>query len=345
MRLYEKLFGLRLMKPDDGGEGGGGGAADRGDNYTPPAGATPPAAAAAPAASVEDDLKIATGEDVKDDTAPVVEEEQPRTADGKFAKKEKPETDGAMIPKSRFDEQVRKEREGREAAERRAAELERQQEGVKRNADVEGMIAKVAELRAQERKAIIDGDEEKAASLSSEADRLNRQIVVEQSSTMSEEAKNAAIENMRFDLVVERLYEKYPALDENNEAFDQDLVDDVLDKQRGLIERERLTPSKAIEKAAKIVMDRRTQPAAEETPAAKPNQTLADGQKAVDRKTAAVAKNIDAANRQPAGTKQVGADSDKHGQTKSLPEAGDMTQEEFAALPEATKAKMRGDFV
>jgi hypothetical protein len=59
------------------------------------------------------------------------------------------------------------------------------------------------------------------------------------------------------------------------------------------------------------------------------------------RKEAAVAKNLDAARRQPASTHLVGADSDKFGQTAKLPSAGDMTFEEFSALPEKTKAQYR----
>ena len=51
------------------------------------------------------------------------------------------------------------------------------------------------------------------------------------------------------------------------------------------------------------------------------------------------------AARQPASTKPVGADSDKHGQTKDIPEASQMTFAEFSALPDATKSKMRGDYV
>ena len=72
---------------------------------------------------------------------------------------------------------------------------------------------------------------------------------------------------------------------------------------------------------------------------------LSRADKGTDRKEAAVAKNLDAANRQPASTKKAGADSDKHGQTAPTPEADQMTYEEFSALPDSTKAKMRGDFV
>jgi len=338
MNLYQKLFGMKLMAPaDDGESGGAAGAADRGDDHIPDntTGTGEETGSELTAEEQEAaDLAAATGKNA---------DETPRDEAGKFAKKAKTDDNGVMIPKSRFDEQVGKERAGREAAERRAAELERQQGQIVRNADLTKASARVQELRKLERAAVVDGDEEKAAQFSSEADRLNVLIATEQSKDLSNAAKDRALEDMRLELTVERIEEKYPALNENSDDFDQDLTDDVLDKQRGYMERERLTPSKALAKAAEYVMSRRT--AATVIEAAAEKTGLSAAAKGLDRKTAAVGKNIDASKRQPASVKQAGADSDKHGQTSATPDAGDMTFEEFGALPESTKAKMRGDFV
>lgn len=335
MTLYQKLFGLNLMAPAGDGEGGGG--TDRGDDWTP---TTPAPVEEVVTTTVDDDVKVATGTTGEDETPP---DEPARDQNGKFAKKDKVD-EGASIPKSRFDSAVQKERERAEIAERRLAEFEKQQVDIQRNADVGKLETQVAELRAAERKALIDNDEEKAAALSTEADRLNRQIAIQQAGHMSAAAKDQALEGMRMELAVENIETNYPQLDENSDEFDQDLTDDVLDKQRGYMERERLSPSKALLKAVKYVMGRNA-PAttAPETETGK--KGLSAAAKGTDRKAAAVGKNIDAASRQPASTKPVGADSDKHGQTGATPEAADMTPEEFAALPEATKAKMRGDFV
>lgn len=329
MTLYQKLFGLNLMNPAGDGTGGGA-SADRGDDWTPTT-ETPPAAAGTEE-TVEDDLKVATGEPAAEEPA--------RDAAGKFAPKAKSD-EGATIPKARFDSAVQKERERAETAERLLAEATRANNQIQRNADVGKLEARVQELRAAERKATIDNDEEKAAQLSSEADRLNRQIAIQQAGDMTAAAKDAALESMRMELAVENIETNYPQLDENSEEFDQDLTDDVLDKQRGYMERERLSPSKALLKAVKYVMGRQA-PAAATEPA---KTGLSAASKGQDRKSAAVAKNLDAAARQPASTKPVGADSDKHGQTKDIPEASQMTFAEFSALPDATKSKMRGDFV
>jgi len=75
----------------------------------------------------------------------------------------------AGIPKARFDEAVGKEREAREAAERRAAELERQlaeraQAQVKTE-QTEELETRIAEMEKQHAQFLLDGEAEKAAEL------------------------------------------------------------------------------------------------------------------------------------------------------------------------------------
>ena len=336
MTLYHKLFGHICRKPLEDGEGGTGGAADRGDTFAP---TDDVGEKADSQESTDDDLKTALGKD-GDDADDSDKGEQARDEKGKFVKKDKSE-DEPRIPKSRYDEQIRKERERAEAAERRLAEIASAQQQISRTADIGKLEDQVKELRAQERKALVSGDDDKAAEFGSKADALNRQIAIEQTRDMTASAKEQAREEIRMELTIERIETEYPQLDEKSDTFDQDLTDDVLDKQRGYIERERLSPSQALLKAVKYVMSRAQPPA--EKPEEKGGLSRAD--RGTERKEAAVAKNVDAANRQPASTKKAGADSDKHGQTAPTPEADQMTYEEFSALPDSTKAKMRGDFV
>ena len=332
MSLYQKLFGMNLMAPAGAEEFASGGG-DRGDTLAPDNTADEQAEKPADAPQDEGTAEEGSAEEG------AAEEETPRTPDGKFAKKEKaPEV--AMIPKSRFDDAVNKQRERAEIAERQLAEAMRQQGQIQRNLDVEAAEKQVADLRAQERKALVEGDEAKADALSVAADRLNRQIAIAQASDMTAAAKEEAVEKMRLDLAIESIEENYPMLDDKSDEFDQDLTDDVLDKQRGYMERERLSASKALMKAVKYVMSRQAPAQKEEAPSG-----LARAAEGVNRKAAAVGKNVDAARRQPASSKELGVDSDKHGQTAQTPDASAMTYDEFVALPESTKAKMRGDFV
>lgn len=325
MTLYQKLFGLQLMAPAGEEGGGGGGEADRGDDFVP-AGEEDAGSAGAPEVSeLDEDEKV------------IEEVITPRAQDGKFSKREKVDEE-VKIPKSRFDNAVAKERARAEAAERRLAEIEAERGQIQRTVDISKAEQDVRDLRAQERKALLQGDDEKAAALSDQADRLNRQIAIAQAKDMSAADKSTALEEMRMELVVERIIEQYPELDEKSDAFDQDLVDEVNDKQVGLMARQRMSPSKALAEAVRYVMRNRAAESVDE-------KGKALGAPVKGRKEAAVAKNLDAARRQPASTHLIGADSDKFGQTAKLPSAGDMTFEEFSALPEKTKAQMRGDYL
>jgi hypothetical protein len=55
-----------------------------------------------------------------------------------------------------------------------------------------------------------------------------------------------------------------------------------------------------------------------------------------------IKKNLDTSLRQPGSLKPMGADSDKRGEKGGLPDVAKLSEEEFDALPESTKARMRG---
>ena len=102
---------------------------------------------------------------------PADEDEKPRGKDGKFE---------AKIPKSRFDEAVGKERDAREAAERRAAELERQlkagEQAAVRTVEVEKVEAEIAAMEEKHAELITDGKSKEAAAVMKEIRMAERQI-------------------------------------------------------------------------------------------------------------------------------------------------------------------------
>ena len=304
-----------------------------------------------------DDGSDAGGEvdrgDVIDAAAVEVEaDEQPRDDEGKFAKEAEPEVVAevkprkdahVMIPKARFDEQVQKERGRAEAAENRARELEAQIRQVSRNENVQQLDAAIEEMEDMLESARLDGDKDKSKALARELRLMERQVSINESNRMSETAKDQAREEMRLDLTIEKLEALHPMLAEGDEAYDQDIVDLVLATQRDLIQRERMTPSKALEAATKKVM-MKVHPA--NSDGVVPEKSGLKEAKTVDgRKEAQVKKNIATAGKQPASLKEAGMDSDRAGQTKELPNVSSMTYEEFAALPASTKSKMRGDML
>ena len=274
-------------------------------------------------------------EDKPDDEKP--DDDKARDDKGRFKGKE------ASIPKSRFDEAVGKERAAREAAEERLAALQAQitqnAERIDQAKEITDLEAKGAELTRQHGKLLIDGEEEKAAEVMNEIRKIDRQIVKLESSTEAGKQTAAVLEVDRYNLAVAQLEAQHPVLNPDSEQFDKYVASQVLTEQRELMAEFGLSSSKALIKAATNVM------AWYENLGKKPEAKEPGLKAGKDRKAESVEKNIDASKRQPASTKDAGIDSDKAGAPSSLPDINQMTQEELDALPKATLARMRGDFL
>ena len=284
----------------------------------------------------KDDPKAVEPEEPEEDGAEAPTEESARDEKGRFKEKE------AKVPKSRFDEQVGKEREAREAAERRAAELERQlaerARTVENNAKIEELEAQIAGLEKRHADLLLDGDGEAAAQIMREIRHAERRIAKEEAVAETSSHIARTMEAERVEATIARLEADYDQFNPQSETYDQDLVELVLSKQKQLIEQQGMSPSKALEKAGRDVATRFLAPA---DPAADP-KGLSAGKVATDRKAEQVAKNLDTQKRQTPSMKDAGMDSDAAGIKQNI-DVSKLTAEEFAALPEATKAKLRGD--
>ena len=135
---------------------------------------------------------------------------------------------------------------------------------------------------------------------------------------------------------IEKLVASYPELDDRSDSYSQALTDDVLDWQGFYISQKGMTPSKALIEAARRVMDGGGSSRASLRDA----QT---GDRGADRKAAAVDRALDASRKQPPSTTKVGADSDKYGVNTKV-DYKKLTEAEREALPEATRARLRGDY-
>lgn len=312
------------MKPadDEGGDLPGGTPVDRGDAVEPDD---------APAAEAPDD-KVGDFVDKKDEDK---ENEPARDEGGKFAKKDRGVPD--HVPKSRFDDAVGKERQAREAAEARAAELESRLRQEAKSVDVQKLEDKVEELEKAHAKYLLDGESEKAAAAMKEIRHTERYIARMESDESSSRATAQAVEQVRMESTIASLEAAYPTFNPESESFDQDLVDIVLAEQARLIQTERMAPSKALQTAATKIMNKFAPK--DEAPAAK-GLAAAKGD---DRKKDQVAKNLDTARRQPESMRSTGKDSDKAGEGKI--DVSTLSAAEFAALPDSTKARLRGDIL
>jgi len=268
-----------------------------------------------------------------------LEDELSAKAEGAKPEAAEPERDdkGRFIPKSRFDEAVQRERDKAETAQRQLVELQRQMQTVNRAADTSQLEAQLVELRKADRRAMMDGDEDKSVALAAQIDRINRQIIIQESQSMSSQAGEEAREGIRVEMAIEKLEDAYPALKEGSDSFDQGLVDLVLAAQSQLINRDRMSPSQALIKATNDIMVR-FQPA--KTIDDKPAGGLS-GAKGSDRAQAARSKNVVAAQRTPPDLRDVGLDSDKAGMRDGTGMPRNV--EDLKSIPLATLKRMRGD--
>jgi hypothetical protein len=290
-----------------------------------------------------DDNKATDDGDDKggDDKATDDKDDQPRDKGGKFAKKG---GDDKAIPKARVDEMIRGERERAEAAEAKMREMEKQIRKDTATEDTKKLETEITDLEKKHAKAILDGNSETAAELAGQIRLKERQIQIGLSKGMSAQAKEEAREEIRLDLTIERLQVDYPMLNEEDEAYDQDAVDMVLATQQQYIRDKGMTPSVALARAAAKVMGKLNPAKVDDDKDAKDSKGLDKAKEVEGRSKAQLDKNIDTSKKQPADTKAAGLDSDKKG-IKDEVDASKLSYEEFAALPEATKARLRGDLL
>lgn len=335
MFFRNRFFVLCKPLDDDGDDNGGSntGVIDRGDSLEPPKVDEPKVTDK----EVEDEAKKL----LKDEEEPKDEpkDEPARDATGKFAKKDH---DDARIPKARFDEAMSKERAAREAAEARAAALEAQVKQASKSEEVQKREDEIEALEAKHSKLILDGEHEAAAKVMKEIRLAERQIANMENEVKLTKATTQAVEQVRMEAAIARLESDHPALNQESEEYDQDLVDLVLAEQRRLMTEQGYTAARALTTAGDKIM--RKFGAAQAAPKdAEPKKGL-DAAKDSSRKADQVAKNLDTEKRQPPNQSVAGKDSDKAGMKDTLTDVTKLTPEEFAALPAATKAKLRGDF-
>ena len=264
------------------------------------------------------------------------EEEPPRDEKGRFTEKE------ARIPKSRFDEAVGKEREAREAAERRAAELERRlQETASQKEQAqqtEQLEAEIDKLEEKYQELLLDGNTKEASQVMRQIRHMERQIATAEAEARATQRTAQTLEAERLEVSIARLEADYPEFNAESESYDPDLVSLVLAKQKALISNG-VSPSKAMAQAGEEVAKRfiaREEAKDDAKGLAKATQN--------DRQKQAVEKALAAQKSQPASMKDAGLDSDARGE-KGLPDVSSMTADEFDALPEATKARLLGNVI
>jgi len=186
---------------------------------------------------------------------------------------------------------------------------------------------------------VTDGEFEKAKTIRQEI-RAAEKAEYEADAAQSANNTTARVnEQITFNNKIQELNEEYDTFNPNHEAYDQVLVDEAVDR-RDLFVARGLSLADALDKAAREVaklydLESNFEKAADDEIArlAAEEKSAAPAKKKVD-----VKKKVDQAGKQPPTMDEGSAQEEQ----KS---AASMTDAEFEALPESTKARMRGDIV
>ena len=327
---------------DDGAAGGGGAddknpPVDRGDDFKSPLDSAGKGDKLDPD---EDDKPKDKGDkaDGKADDANGGEETDEEKAERERLEAEEEKKRRIRIPKSRFDEAQAKARQREQTLLDEIEKLKGGHQAAATTKAVSEMRTKIDELQDKYEDLILDGKKDEARKVRRQVDAMRDELNEYQTSTKSEAARRAAIDEMSYNAQLAGYEAKYPALNPEHADFDEDKTDEVATLLNAFVKSGQKRAD-ALAKAVKYVLG---------APSSGKADDGDDKSKEAAEKRAADArkKAADANKRQPPDGKNVGLDSDKAGGGKG----GDvdvlrLSQDKFAKLDEETKAKLRGDIV
>jgi len=271
-----------------------------------------------------DEAKAAEAAGQKDVDTKLTDEEKAEAAkleaDRETGKKKNP-----MVPKSRLDEVLAKNRELLAQVETERKAREARVPEIPKDAQAFDFDAKEAEYM----QAVIDGEKAKALELRKEiraAEKTELQKATATATTQDSEAVALA----KAAAEVER---SFPQFTHGHEKYNEEATKAVV-KMRDALIMQGQSAVEALNDAVDYVVRKFD---LDETPV--------DDSKVVDlnkKREANTAKKIDAHGKQPPVMKGEGERTRKADQ---LSDIDLMSEEEFNALPEATKRRMRGDFL
>ena len=265
-------------------------------------------------------------EEVEEEVAELEEEQQPEP---------KTKHKGQTVPKARMDEVIAE----RNKLRREIEEMQNAQKPREPEAPTYDFSSKEKEYQ----ELVLDGETEKATALRNEIntaqrDQLKAELASEVETTINRKNEEAALQ-----LAADKLQADYTVFNEDSSDYNQALTQEVIDlRDAFIIKGER--PVDALKKASDFIIKSNNlghseslsdEPQGLAGNKAAPKKTVDE----VAKKRAEVQKKLDAASKQP--PELPGESSSNHGE-KAL-DVSSLSEEEFAALPEATLRRLRGD--
>lgn len=252
-----------------------------------------------------------------------VEAEPESIADEKPAKK-------PMVPKARLDEVLAKQK----ALQKQLDEINAANEKAEEAPESYDFDAKEVEYQNM----VLDGETDKAVALrreirKAEREQLEYEMRQEMSQTVNQDRQMTALQQ-----AANAMEDAYPVFDSNSEVFDQDMTNEVVELRDAFIMKG-YEAVDALSKAVKyVVKDHDLDQAQESAPSLAGKAQKSDE---LAKKRAQVSKKLKAAEAQP--PELPGESSSNHGE-KGI-DLSTLTEDEFAALPEATLKRLRGDII
>jgi hypothetical protein len=235
------------------------------------------------------------------------------------------------VPKSRFDEV----NERMKKAEAKVEGLEKQLETV-----IEGKTEEIVpeyDYEGKEKEAmdaILEGDTKKYAEIRAEIRAAERQDTLREAEKLAEKGDRTLKETLTFEEAGAKIEEQYPELSQKSEIFNEAAREELLDLYVGYAKSGSYTSVQALQKAAKVVAKVYDLGAKDEVVEDKEPDNV------VTLKQPDVKKKIKVAEDQPPEL-----ESRAPGTSGAEPtiDVVNMPDDEFEALPESTKRRLRGD--
>lgn len=280
-----------------------------------------------PEAPVVPEQKVAA-EPVIEPVAQEIPQPEPKIAS-------EPEPKKPMVPKSRLDEVLAKQK----ALQKQLDDLMAAKTAAETAPDSFDFAVKEVEYQNM----VLDGQHEKAAALRQEIRRAERAQLEFELTQKMEQKVTQSQQMSALQQAASELETNFPVFDRNSPEFNEKYTQEVIDLRDAFIVKGE-NPVAALSKAAKFVLreydlvDMSTQ----ETPSlAAPTSTKAAPVDEVAKKRADIARKMKAAESQPPD--MPGESSAARGE-KAF-DVTQLTEDEFNALPAATLKRLRGDVI
>ena len=280
-----------------------------------------------PEAPVVPEQKVAA-EPVIEPVAPEIPQLEPKIVS-------EPEPKKQMVPKSRLDEVLAKQKA-----------LQKQLDDLMAAKTVAGTAPDSFDFAVKEveyQNMVLDGQHEKAAAMRQEIRQADRAQLEFELTQKMEQKVTQSQQMSALQQAASELETSFPVFDRNSSEFNEKYTQEVIDLRDAFIVKGE-NPVAALSKAAKFVLreydlvDMSTQ----ETPSvAAPAATKAASVDEVAKKRADIARKMKAAESQPPDMQ--GESSAARGE-KAF-DVMQLTEDEFNSLPAATLKRLRGDVV